>query len=392
MSTLTQPARTSPAATPTRTSPTPAKPATTAPPGRPGPQVYRLLRAGLVIWTLLTTIVCVLGVVMEESNQAAVADSLAAAQDLRDLNVQASKAESDALAYLAAPGDAAWDAYQTSSDQVDQLLLAAAASATDSGTLTGVATTMRQWRDAIAVAHAATTVAPGDVQQVTDSYATMGTALTGAINQSAGSSAAGSSASIIGLVFAILAVVGFIWALVLVARRSHRVLNIGLAVGLVAVVGLVATMGISIGRLGQIAAADSQTSALSQAGADLWNTRSLDALAILQPDNKQSLLDTASRLFGSVNSVVSNDRMTALAQVQTGADSADANLLATLVGNADPWQSAADSIASAISSTRIDPHSLIPDTQWSLGVLSGLCIIAVIATLTGVHTRTKEYR
>ncbi|MDR0285651.1 MAG: hypothetical protein LBI33_12320, partial [Propionibacteriaceae bacterium] len=154
---------------PVRPAAAPARPvATTAPPvpqavvpagaapapvprRMPGPRLYRIIRAVLVILTLAASAACVGSLVISQANQQAAAASTAHAQDLRDLRVEAAAAQSAALASFTSTG--VWSEYGDAAAEVDVDLLAAAASAPQSSDLGELARTIREWHNAIVIAH-----------------------------------------------------------------------------------------------------------------------------------------------------------------------------------------------------------------------------------------------
>ena len=360
----------------------------------PGPRFYRLIRAGLVVLTLLSSLVCVIGVQMSQSSQTSVADHLVSVQGLRDLQSEAARAESTALIWLVRPTDATWDSYQLANDQIDLLLMTSAASVDRPGDLAEVASALRNWQEAVTIAHYHGGTDAAAIQTVLDRYDDLSQALARATSDSAGPSD-NQALVVVGLVFAVIAALGFVCALVLVALRSHRVVNLGLAAALAAIIGIVSVMGVYYARPHQILAMDSETARLSQAVVDTWDARSLDALAVLLPD--RGTLPQATALVNSLYDDLASQGLPVdalLNRQQYIIGISDIRLLgeSDMVTDAVPWRELADAIGAQIDDRRSDPHDLILSAQWSLATVCLLGVAAAIATLAGINSRTKEYR
>ena len=344
-----------------------------------------------MVLTLLSSLICVIAIETSQSGQASVADHLVSAQDLRDLHAEAARAESTALVWLVEPTSTTWQSYQLANDQIDLLLMGSAASAEQPSDLAAVASALRNWQEAVTIAHYHGGADAAVIQTVADRYGDLSSALAAA---TASIAPRGSSALVvIGLVAAVIAMLGFICALVMVALRSHRVVNLGLVVGLAAVIGIVTVMGVYNARPQQILAMDSQTAQLSQVLADTWDVRSLDALSILLPHN--NTVPQATALVDSLKEALRPHDLPVdlLANRQESIMSTtDTQSLTDLVTDVLPWQTLADSIAESIDNQRSDPHDLILSAQWSLVAVCLLCVVAAIATLAGINSRTKEYR
>ena len=407
-STATRPAPTTsrPSTTPTApTTPTTSTPATTSKTALPtntaiyklpGPRFYRLIRAALVVLTLVSSLICVIAIQASQTSQASVADSLVSTQNLQDLQVEVAQAESIALVWMANPTDSTWEQYLSLRSEIDLLLMASAASAKPAN-LNDVANALRNWQDAVTIAHLNNGEDPATITMVDNRYGDLTRHLSSAIASSIPPS--GSSAlTVIGLVAAVIALLGFAGALVLVAMRSHRVINIGLAIGLLAVIGTVAVMGTYHARPQQILSLNSQTTQLSWAAVDTWNSRSLNTLAILVP-SKQWAITQAETIANSLrhNPVITSQNLTAqasglAARQQEIIDASEPSERVALVVDDKPWQTLASAIEASISRQRTDPPDLVASAQWSLVTVFLLCVTAAIATPAGINSRTKEYR
>jgi len=410
--TTSRPSTTSRSSTST-TAPTPATTSTpttnTAIHKLPGPRFYRLIRAALVVLTLVSSLICVIAIQASQNSQASMADSLVSTQNLHDLQVEVAQAESVALVWMADPTEDTWQQYLSARAQIDLLLMASAASAKPTD-LNDVANALRDWQDAVTIAYyhgskdtdddaidiAAITAA---ITMVDNRYNNLTSQLAKAITNSTPPSGS-SPLTVIGLVAAVMALLGFVGALVLVAMRSHRIINLGLAIGLLAVIGIVAVMGAYHARPQQILTLNSQTTQLSQAAVDTWNTRSLNTLSILLPSRESAMIE-AETIANSLhrNPVIISQNLTAqvsglVARQQEIMNASESELVnqVALVANDKPWQTLATAIEASITSQRTDPPDLIASAQWSLVTVFLLCVTAAIATPAGINSRTKEYR
>jgi multisubunit Na+/H+ antiporter MnhC subunit len=80
------------------------------------------------------------------------------------------------------------------------------------------------------------------------------TALTQALAQTAARESAANPYTVIGILASALAALGFLIALYMTARRTRRVINIGLSLGLLAVVGAIVIVGVYTETSAQIIA------------------------------------------------------------------------------------------------------------------------------------------
>jgi len=396
------------AAQPTRAA-LPVKKAASLPsaPHMPGPRLFQVMRVGLVVWTLVSTVLCLISVLASQSHQEASAGALVHAQDLRDLRSEVSQAQATALTSLIDPqgtgGANLWNLYGKSRTQVDLLLLGSAASATHPTDLGDVANALRTWQEDLAVAHHDATglgMTAAAISGITSDY----TAMMNTINAELDSTASQESSSTPFIVLSILASslggLGFVVVLIVTARRSHRVINIGLSIGLLAIVAAIVAVGIYANHSGQISDTDSRIATLSQAESDTWDVLSNDAVSVLDPGSWTSHTDLATSLLTSVQDNLVNlppptpitSPLAALVSTQsTIASTADTDARSALVTDLDPWQTEASAISAAIDSERPDSASLVVPALGYVITVATCCVIAIIATLAGIHARTKEY-
>ena len=412
---VTFPTRPTPAAQPTR----PATPARstrstlsvkkTAPlptPHLSGPRLFQVMRVGLVVWTLVSTVLCLASVLASQSHQEASAGSLIHAQDLRDLRSEVSQAQALALTSLINPNDSGielWSSYTDSRTHIDLLLLASAASAAHPTDLGNVADALRIWQEDVAVTHhdaVGPGIAPSATLEITASY----TDAINAINAELAAAAAQESSSTPFIVLSILASVlgglGFVVVLVITARRSHRVINIGLSIGLIAIIAAIVSVGVYANRSGQISVTDTRITSLSQAETDAWDSLSRDALSVLEPGAWQSQTDLADTHVTSVR-----DNLAKLTGVSSASSAMydlnsrqssingteDLDSRTALVLDETPWQNITTAINTTIDSERPDSTNLVVPALGYVITVATCCVIAIIATLAGIHARTKEY-
>jgi len=368
-------------------------------PTMPGPRLFGLIRIVLVLLTLIATAVGVAATLAAEDTQHQSAVAMVHAQDLRDLRTAVAAAQATALACLADPAAAKGEcpALESANQAVDAALLASAASAaqhTGVDKLTATATTLRHWQSAAILA-----VATRDAQWTTG-LTTGYDALAADLFRATAGGSAGTTVSAmepVAIVVAVIALLAFLGALVVVARRSHRVINIGLAVGLLAVIGIMSILGVHTGRSAAISAADARIADLGTAQAAVWDARSANLAGLLTPAQWPDLdaaaradLTTAQSLLAPYPTAESRAAGLLDAQQQL-TDATDVATRTPLVLDATPWNSLTGTIADTTNSLRPDQTQLvIPALPYAIP-LAGLAVVAIVATLGGIHVRTEEY-
>jgi len=367
-------------------------------PGMPGPQFLRLVRAGLIVLALLSAVLCVMSLLAQQAAQTKVAAQVLYVQDLRDLRTNVSWAQSAALSSFLDPaggGKADWNTYSgPATKAVATSLVAAAQSAASTGDLIDIEMALFAWQDALAVAHDAG-LAPGadpaGLAAVTKASATLLLRLDLATN--AASPAIPDNGWIaLSLVVTSLCVVGFVAASVALARRTHRVLNIGLTIGLLAAIVTIIIVGSYASESANIRLSDSEMAAWSQTQTATWDLRTACAMTVMDPNAPApSTAIVVSGITGGVPPNV-NTLGTALSNHIAsilGADNQAARI--ALVLNADPWQKLADAIGRIIQADRDERGQLVVSATWYVILLAAMCLSSIIATMGGIHARAKEY-
>ena len=385
----------------------PSSPKTVAPqsapqlaaPKTPGPRLYRIMRTGLVVWTLLSAVLCVGSILASQSQQESSASAMVHAQDLRDLRSSVSHAQASALSSLLQASDApAWKAYEDARDRVDQFMLASAASANSPAEMNQIASAIRHWQDDLILAHQSklsdnTTL----LKDLLDSFTTVTTRI-GDAYSSASQGPSTAPFITMGIIASILGGLGFLMVAFATARRSHRVINIGLSIGLLAVIGAIVVVGIYASRSSQISVLDSRISSLSEAEVHTWDSQALAALSVLDVDSWTTHVMDAQSHGGSLRKALSSAGFDLgkpveglILRLDQIADATDPDLRTSLVVDSEPWESMDLVLRNAIEAERPSSGSLVVPAMSYVILLTSFCIVAVIAALAGIHTRTKEY-
>jgi len=372
----------------------------------PGPKLLQWMRVGLVVWTLVATVLCLGSILASQAHQESSAASLIHAQDLRDLQSEVSHAHAEALTSFldsGVTGQGQWDSFQTSRTQIDILLLTSAASANYPEDLSEIASTLRAWQDQLTLAHRDARDVPSDelpdldIDQVTASFSAVTDAIGSEVATTSDQGSASNPFTVMSILASVLGGVGFVIVSVVVARRSHRVINIGLTIGLLAIIGAIVAVGVYASRSSQISVTDSRIATLAQAQSDTWNTQTLSALSVLDPDSWQSHTRDASELTTLIRANLNGfsgptTTLIALADAQeTLAVTDDTAERSAQVLDGIPWKNAAAAISAALDQERPDTSSLVVPALGYVITVASCCVIAIIATLAGIHARTKEY-
>jgi hypothetical protein len=354
------------------------------------------MRIALVMWTVLSFAVGAGVILAWQRDQAVTAEAILHAQDLRDLRAQIAQANADALIWaIDVTNDDAWAAYQQASDQVALLLVRTAANSGTSPHLNEVAQALRAWQDAVVEAHAVLDLST--IGQITDRYEAVTAVLDTTMFATQPSDSSWRSFTAVGIIASCLSALGFVVASTLTARRSHRVINIGLTLGLLAVIGAIVVISLHAGQSLRIQVAEQSNAALSQAQADLWDARSQASLAVLDPAADQSHLSQAVTLSNQLFSRLANEpdalkvANSAIRQVNLISDAASSDDRRPLVLDAVPWQDAAQAISTRLDIQRPVADALVVPALVPVISLAGLCLVAIVGTLAGIHTRTQEY-
>ena len=368
-----------------------------------GPRLFQVMRVGLVVWTLVSMVLCLASVLASQSHQESSAGALIHAQDLRDLRSEVSQAQAMALTSMLDPqgtsGKNLWNLYGESRTRVDLLLLGSAASAAHPADLGDVANALRTWQENLAVIHndlSQQGVLDGNATTtITTNYTAVITAITAELHATASQESSSTPFIVLSILASVLGGLGFVVVLVVTARRSHRVINVGLSIGLLAIIAAIVAVGIYANNSGQISNTDSNLADLSQSQSNLWDARSEDALSVLEPDSGQAHLDSATDLATLVSTTLRSMSLpevsTLVTDQKTIASTTDPTARSTLVIKGSSWQNLSTTLGTTIDSNRPDAANLVVPALGYVVTVATCCVIAIIATLAGIHARTKEY-
>ena len=356
-----------------------------------------------MVWTLLSMVLCLGSMLASQSHQESQAAAMTHTQDLRALNSETARAQSLALTSLldlqVGNQDSHWPDYQDCATSVESLLLTSAASQIPSSDFTTVVSSLTQWRDGLTIAHhdaASSGLVSGALDSIQTYYTAVSAAISAQISATEDQISSDTPYIALGIVASVLGALGFVVVSVLTARRSHRVINIGLTIGLLSIVGAIVCSGIYAARSAEISDTDSRVANLAQAQADVWDMRSSDALFVLDPGSSATHRNTSGDLMDSIGSelasVAAGSDVSDLQDAQdTLQTSQDPGGWSTAVLNDSMWDDIGDWLDSAISLDTLDSASMVVPALSYVVIVAGCCVVAVIATLAGIHARTKEY-
>ncbi|MDR2930062.1 MAG: hypothetical protein LBV06_04040 [Propionibacteriaceae bacterium] len=363
------------------------------------PRLFAWLRRGLVVALVIAGVTGLSAIATSQSNQQQVAATVQHVHDLQDLRADVAQAQSIAMASFVATTpqqvDTQWQGYEQAGEAIAKSMVGAAVNTTDLAQMNQIVTDLTRWQTAVALAHgagASPTTASATIQTVVDAQASLDSTLSGAID-SVGQTTVTSSALVVALVVAVATACLFLTALVIIARRTHRVINIGVAIGLIAAVAMVAPLA---GYLKATTEADHSSTYRGQLSAidvNVWSGRSMGALRILDPSRSA---DTVTAMTSDVVTAVGQTGMSGQVEAALQAFVAHQNQAATdstpdLVLDATTWQDLSDQINSEISSvTTWAAAGVVPSLTPSILIVVG-GLIGIGGTLAGVHARTKEY-
>ncbi|HSN11966.1 MAG TPA: hypothetical protein VLS51_07655 [Propionibacteriaceae bacterium] len=440
----TSPAPTTPPATATATAPAPATPPTptgtppapaagtavattrTAPATpalvhpTPTPRLLRRLRNALVAVLLLFTGLTVVATVAPELALGASAADIALGQQLRGARATLVEADRKAsvafLAPEAAGSSGEWADYQATIDQVSSMLLRAAADQpADADQLATVQTQISDYRRSV---DAAWTVAVTGSAAGGSEFVAAGTKLDAPLQtlatlaqQSDARVGTGPSWQVGPWAVAAgwVAVATLVLSSILVARRAHRVLNVGLGAGLILVVAAVALAGQANGVVQraltdvttsslvsarvnadtrtiaeQAKAAEDRTLLQSSRGDTEWTQLSAQlttALGTLPDASERNLQTTAWTAYTSAHASVNATAATAKAQGRT-------TTLTPLVAFTDAAKGLADADTTVATSTLTTAQR----SQLPFGAIASVAaLLALFASVSGLGRRLAEY-
>jgi hypothetical protein len=351
------------------------------------------MRIGLVIWTILATALCI-GSVIETKNQQEISASVNThAQDLHDLYAGVVELHADRLVALTDLENSTLATQaETAAVSLDSSLLASASSATsadDLSALGDVLSTLRSWQARYTLATQGDQLPAAFTVRELDQGADK---LKDSIRRAHSSLDVVSTTGfiVVGIIASILGAVGFVLVLVKTAQRSHRILNIGLTIGLLAVIAIIATVGVYANKSSAIYRDQGQESTLLEAHTEIWESRAEAARNELSAisgtsDSPQSHLNTARRLITSLDVPEGKQLIEYLAAIEK-------TFPEQQFGSIEPWRNASTQLRDIMEANRPLPDQLIVDITGYIANLFLMGIVAVIGLLAGISTRTKEYR
>ncbi|MDR2896765.1 MAG: hypothetical protein LBV30_09000 [Propionibacteriaceae bacterium] len=209
---------------------------------RSGPVFYRRLRASLLGIVIAATLSAIFTFAVYPSLAHGSLDDAERLEQLGELTVQLANSQQDALVWLAnrsqstASETSAWQHYQTGSDALTASLITTANLTDPADSMLPVAIAIDHWRQGIWQAHASLTAgdmagAQAELIQLTAGYSAISEALADASATDIDQVQA--SLVILSISLAGLSVLAIFVGLCLTARRSHRLINRGLALALI---------------------------------------------------------------------------------------------------------------------------------------------------------------
>ncbi len=362
-----------------------------------GPRFFNWLRFSLITVTLVAAVLGIVCAATTHAQQEATAGQITYAHCLRQLDTTTAEAQSSLLASLLDPssqtGADQWEDYQASLQEADGLLLTAAANSDWPADLTDTSAALTAWAIPAAQARQEALgqgLSPETLTSLTEAFTAVGTSLD--THLTAPATARVTPLMIVSLAVAALALVLFLTGLVLTARRTHRVINPGLAIGLLLVIGLAAVIGSEVVQAAGADRDDSLSAHWSGLASQVWTSRQLAALGVLDPsstDGEAALDLVASLQTESAASPALADQTQALADRLTAIGQASGADRIGLITDASVWQDPADSLGRMIDANR--PTTKVTVFLWPTVLIAAFGLGAIAATLAGIHARTKEY-
>jgi hypothetical protein len=422
------PTRTAPAVQPTSTPtpgatmvPTRAESAAPAPVhATPTPRLLRGLRNALIAVLLLFSGLTVVATVAPEMALGTSVADITLGQQLRGARATLAEADRKASVAFLAPATAAsngeWTDYQSTIDQVSAMLLRAAADhPDDADELATVQTQISDYRRSV---DAAWTLAGTGSAAGPSQFAAAGTKLDAPLQTLA--TLAQESDTRVGtgpswqlgpwaVAAGWIAVTSLLLGAVLVARRSHRVINVGISAGLLLVLAAAAlasqantvvqqsltdvtTSSLAAARIHadtrttaeQAKAAEDRTLMVTSRGNAGWtqlSTAMTTMLATIPDPAEQSAQTTLWTVYTTVYSTVSVTAQNAKAQGRT-------TTLTPLVAFTDAAKGLAAQDAQVATSTLTTAQR----TQLPLGIAASVAaVLALFASVAGLNRRLVEY-
>jgi hypothetical protein len=422
------PTRTAPAVQPTRAPtpgatmvPTRAESAAPAPVhAAPTPRLLRGLRNALIAVLLLFSGLTVVATVAPEMALGTSVADITLGQQLRGARATLAEADRKASVAFLAPATAAsngeWTDYQSTIDQVSAMLLRAAADhPDDADELATVQTQISDYRRSV---DAAWTLAGTGSAAGPSQFAAAGTKLDAPLQTLAGLAQESDTRVGTGPSWQLgpwavaagwIAVTSLLLGAVLVARRSHRVINIGISAGLLLVLAAAALAG-QANTVVQQSLTDVTTSSLAAARINA-DTRTTAELAKAAED--RTLLVTSRGNAGwtqlstamttmlaaipdpaeqSAQTTLWTAYTTAYSTVSVTAQNAKAQGRTTTLTPLVAFTDAAKGLASTDAQVATSTLTTAQRTQLPLGIAASVAaVLALFASVAGLNRRLVEY-
>lgn len=366
----------------------------------PGPKRYRRLRLWLTIAIVASAVLSAVAISLADSSLRVRAQAEVYSQYLTGLTVDLAKARAYGLLALADPANLDWvHAADSAARQVDATLADITVTAPSSGRVAELLTATRLWQARLSQLGV---VDPEPDQIVlgspldleTSAYSQLDLTVTGLIEEAPSDFPSQTSSTIwLGLALAGVCLAGLavLIGLILIARRSHRVVNLGLVIALGCLTATAVILGGDVPQPTAAAASSASDHALA-AQILIWDVLSDDAVALMDdPVNAGSHLDqAASRLDQAANLTFTawlRDLSAQQDQIGASDDQDRPVAIATAIAT---WDSTDQLLAAAHRA----PATPRPTLNWQLdlGLVIALGLVALLGVLGGIHRRIKEYQ
>jgi hypothetical protein len=408
-STTVVPVRTAPTA-PTLVHPTPT------------PRLLRGLRNALVVVLLVFTGLTLFATLAPEMALGSSAADIALGQQLRGARASLAEADRKASVAFLAPATAAsngeWTDYQSTIDQVSGMLLKAAADhPDDADQLATVQTQISDYRRSVDAAWTLAGTSSGSASG-TSQFVAAGTKLDAPLKTLASLAQESDSRVGTGPSWSIgpwavgvgwVAVASLVLSAILVARRTHRVLNVGLSAGLILVLGAAALAG-QANSVVQQSMSDVRTTTLASAriNVDSQTTaeqaKAAEDRTILQPSSGSAawtqLNTSLTGMIATLPDAAEKTNQTSLwtayttahASVTPSADNAKTQGRTTTLTPLVAFSTSAKGLATADASVATSTLKSAQANQLPLGIAASVAaLLALVSAVWGLTRRLAEY-
>ena len=386
----------------------------------PTPRLIRGLRSALVVLLLLFSGLTVVATVAPEMALSSSSANISLGQQLRGARATLAEADRKASVAFLAPATAnsngEWTDYQSTIDQVSAMLLRAAAD--HPGDATALATVQTQISDYRRAVDAAWTLAVTGSAAGPSQFVAAGTKLDTPLQTLAALAVQSDTRVGTGPSWQIgpwavaagwIAVACLVLSAILVARRSHRVINIGITAGLLLVLGAAALASQANGVVAQ-SMQEVTTTSLASARINIDSrttaeqTKAAEDRTLLQPSRGATewtqLNDSMTKQLATLTDVTEQSHQTMLWNAYTTAHASVSPTSATakaegrtttlipLVAFSTSAQNLAAQDASVATSTLTNAQH----TQLPLGIgASVAAVLALFSAVWGLRRRLAEY-